>query len=288
MFVTKAFLLFGLALSASGLSVPHINARNAVHHRSIAASAPVAEPEPIVQPESVVVKPKRKRNLNKRCAVSSDVPSAASSSLAPSSSVIVDPVSSVVSSAVASITSPISVIAVSSVDPVSSVIAGTSSVIVPTSTSVYVAPTSTEAASTIVAAATTSEAESSSYVATPTAAADSSEPTWMYATNSGDGTYYAAGLGACGITNTDSDYIVAVSWELFDNYPGYDGTNPNTNPVCNKGITASYGGKSVSVTVTDRCTGCSTTSLDFTPTAFGDLADLSIGRLTDVTWEFTS
>ena len=32
-------------------------------------------------------------------------------------------------------------------------------------------------------------------------------------------TYYTTGLGACGITNTDSDYIVAVSHDLFDNYP---------------------------------------------------------------------
>ena len=33
------------------------------------------------------------------------------------------------------------------------------------------------------------------------------------------GTYYATGLGACGITNTDTDYIAAVSHTLFDNYP---------------------------------------------------------------------
>ncbi|KZT72743.1 hypothetical protein DAEQUDRAFT_663502, partial [Daedalea quercina L-15889] len=98
------------------------------------------------------------------------------------------------------------------------------------------------------------------------------------------GTYYEAGLGACGITNTDTDYIVAVSEDLFDAYPGYDGVNPNDNPVCNKQITASYEGKSVTVTVTDRCTGCSTTSIDFTPTAFEQLADLSVGRITGMTW----
>lgn len=32
-------------------------------------------------------------------------------------------------------------------------------------------------------------------------------------------TFYATGLGACGITNTDSDYIAAVSHILYDSYP---------------------------------------------------------------------
>jgi hypothetical protein len=63
-----------------------------------------------------------------------------------------------------------------------------------------------------------------------------------------------AGLGACGFTNVDTDHICAISEDLFDNYPcvsknfllsswyeqifysGYDGINPNLNPVCNKGI----------------------------------------------------
>ena len=77
--------------------------------------------------------------------------------------------------------------------------------------------------------------------------------------------------------------------------------NPNNNPVCNKKITASCeflsfsshshvayavadGGNSVEVTVTDRCTGCDVTSLDFTPTAFQNLASLGTGRIHDMTW----
>ncbi|KAF8824139.1 hypothetical protein HHX47_DHR9000054 [Lentinula edodes] len=35
---------------------------------------------------------------------------------------------------------------------------------------------------------------------------------------SGDGTYYDAGLGACGITNTDTDYIAAIGEDFFDQY----------------------------------------------------------------------
>lgn len=47
-------------------------------------------------------------------------------------------------------------------------------------------------------------------------------------------------------------------------------------------------GKSVTVTVTDRCTGCDVTSLDFTPTAFQNMADLSVGRLYGMTWVWSS
>ncbi|VDB86517.1 unnamed protein product [Peniophora sp. CBMAI 1063] len=126
----------------------------------------------------------------------------------------------------------------------------------------------TAAASAAVAAPSAQEARSTSYLS---------------GANSGDGTFYATGLGACGITNTDTDYIVAVSQELFDSYPGA-GANPNNNPVCNKKIKATYGGKSVTVTVTDRCTGCSLTSLDFSPSAFDKLADESVGRIHNVKW----
>ncbi|KAI0002027.1 plant expansin, partial [Russula vinacea] len=89
-------------------------------------------------------------------------------------------------------------------------------------------------------------------------------------------------LGACGIENSNSDFIVAVPPEVFDHFPGYDGANPNTNPICGKKITAQC---NVTVSVTDRCGGCATgTSLDFTPSAFSQLADQSVGRLFDMTW----
>jgi len=102
-------------------------------------------------------------------------------------------------------------------------------------------------------------------------------------TQSGQGTFYETGLGACGITNNDSDYIAAVSQLLFDSFPDYNGVNPNDNPVCNKKVTASYGGKSVTVAITDRCTGCQIGDLDFSPSAFSALADESLGRI-DITW----
>lgn len=105
-------------------------------------------------------------------------------------------------------------------------------------------------------------------------------------TYTGDATFYATGLGACGITNADTDYICAVSHLLFDGFDGYTGGDPNNNPVCNKKIKATYQGKSVTVTVTDRCVGCAMYDLDFAPSAFDQLADEALGRLKGMTWEW--
>jgi len=107
-------------------------------------------------------------------------------------------------------------------------------------------------------------------------------------TNTGQGTFFDTGLGACGITNTDADFICAISELRFDSFPGYNGVNPNSNPVCNQKIQLSYQGNSVTLTVVDRCTGCKENDIDMTPTAFQKLAPLSVGRLNDVTWSFIS
>ncbi|KXN89956.1 Allergen Asp f 7 [Leucoagaricus sp. SymC.cos] len=111
----------------------------------------------------------------------------------------------------------------------------------------------------------------------------SSAPSFMVGTQSGQGTFYSTGLGACGITNKDSDYIAAVSHLLFDDYPGYGGANSNNNPICGRKVTASYKGKTVTVAITDRCEGCALDDLDFSPSAFQQLADPSLGRI-DITW----
>ncbi|KAI0257560.1 RlpA-like double-psi beta-barrel-protein domain-containing protein-containing protein [Lactifluus subvellereus] len=100
------------------------------------------------------------------------------------------------------------------------------------------------------------------------------------------GTWYSTGLGACGISNTDSDHIAAVSRILFDQYPGYAGGDPNSNPVCGAQIKANYQGNYVTVTVTDRCEACAETDLDFSPAAFSKLADPSVGRITGMTWSW--
>lgn len=159
----------------------------------------------------------------------------------------------------------------------------------PVETSVYVAPT-TEPASTTLAVQTV---ESSTAAAeTPAAAetsssSDSSDSADSASSSSGgdfsgDGTYYATGLGACGITNTDSDFICAISHELFDSVST---GNPNTNPLCGKKLTATRNGKSVTVTVTDRCPGCSYYSLDFSPAAYDVLGTEEEGRI-EINWSW--
>ncbi|EPS97921.1 hypothetical protein FOMPIDRAFT_89649 [Fomitopsis schrenkii] len=108
---------------------------------------------------------------------------------------------------------------------------------------------------------------------------------WPSGTQTGDVSFTDFGLDACGITNTDADYVVAISYEIFANYPGYNG-DPESNPVCYQQLAISYGGKSVTVTVTDRCAACPYPDLAVTPAAFEQLADLSAGLLQDATWQW--
>lgn len=113
---------------------------------------------------------------------------------------------------------------------------------------------------------------------------DNSGPDFMRGTQTGEGTYYDAGLGACGEVNTNNDYIAAVSHLLFDNYPGYNRVNPNNNPMCGRSVTVNFQGRSIKVRLTDRCAACAVTDLDFTPTAFKDLAPNGDGRIRGITW----
>ncbi|KAI1429367.1 RlpA-like double-psi beta-barrel-protein domain-containing protein-containing protein [Xylaria sp. FL1777] len=100
---------------------------------------------------------------------------------------------------------------------------------------------------------------------------------------SGDLTYYAPGLGACGVYNSESDAIVALSWELFDQYT--PNGNPNLNSLCGRKIQISRGGKSAVVTVEDRCTGCQLNDLDVPVNVFSKLADPNAGRV-QMTWNW--
>ncbi|CUM46027.1 uncharacterized protein AC631_02205 [Debaryomyces fabryi] len=103
--------------------------------------------------------------------------------------------------------------------------------------------------------------------------------------HSGEGTFYSTGLGACGKTSQDTDYIVAVSHILYEE--NQVNGNSNDNSLCGKKIKATYEGNSVEVTVVDSCEGCSENDLDFSPSAFSQLADQSLGRI-DITWEWVN
>ncbi|KAG7665181.1 uncharacterized protein J8A68_001237 [[Candida] subhashii] len=123
----------------------------------------------------------------------------------------------------------------------------------------------------------------------PTVAAPVPEPTVAAAPaassnlNHGEGTFYDAGLGACGIVNSGSDYVIAVSHGMFDANM-IDG-NPNNNPLCGKRIRAYYEGKSVDVTIVDRCEACAYNDLDFSSSAFSQLGSFGLGRI-PITWEW--
>ncbi|KAH8091721.1 RlpA-like double-psi beta-barrel-protein domain-containing protein-containing protein [Cristinia sonorae] len=102
-------------------------------------------------------------------------------------------------------------------------------------------------------------------------------------TGTGDATFYTPGLGACGGINTEKDFIVAVSTQIFNGFPGA-GANPNKNPICGKKLTATSRGKKVTVKIVDQCPGCSRDSIDLSPAAFNTLADPATGRLHNVRW----
>ncbi|KAF8760320.1 Lytic transglycosylase [Rhizoctonia solani] len=86
-------------------------------------------------------------------------------------------------------------------------------------------------------------------------------------------TYFDIGLGACGWRNTNTEWVAAISHELYDNWPGYTGGNPNNNPVCTTPHTAdiTYGGKTIRVGIVDRCEGCALWDVDLSPSAFHSL-----------------
>ncbi|CUA71128.1 hypothetical protein RSOLAG22IIIB_09342 [Rhizoctonia solani] len=107
-------------------------------------------------------------------------------------------------------------------------------------------------------------------------------------THVGQLTYFSIGLGACGWTNTDTEWVAAISHELYDNWPGYTGGNPNNNPVCTTPHTAdiTYGGKTIRVGIVDRCEGCALWDVDLSPSAFQQFAPLASGRLYGATWHF--
>ena len=70
-------------------------------------------------------------------------------------------------------------------------------------------------------------------------------------TYTGDLTYYGPGLGACGITSSDTDHIVSISHFTFDALS--KGSNPNANPLCGHKLRAVRNGNSIDLTVVDRC-----------------------------------
>ena len=101
--------------------------------------------------------------------------------------------------------------------------------------------------------------------------------------HAGDGTFYAVGLGACGVAARDDQLVVAVAAAVYDALGA--GTpaqhNPNLNAVCGRRIRARRRGRAraVEVAVVDRCTGCAPGDLDFSPAAFAAVGEAGEGRV---------
>jgi hypothetical protein len=118
-----------------------------------------------------------------------------------------------------------------------------------------------------------SPAESAPAPTTSSSAGDSSSggsPSY-----SGDITYYALGMGSCGIDDSGKDHtdnIVAVSAQLM-------GAQSNGNPMCGKTITIKANGKTIEAKVHDKCPSCAMGDIDGTEKMFVDLfGSLDAGR----------
>lgn len=248
MFFAKFFLVAAITVSVNALATPMV-ARH--QHRAVAARIAVPEPAPV---PAVFSTPQKRSNGRCRPKPSSSTPSATPSATPSPAAAAPQNVAP---------------------DPSSS----------SSSTSTHSAHTHTTTNSPAdTPAPTTSKTAAPAAAQTPSGASGGGG--LDNTIHSGDGTFYATGLGACGITNSDTDMIAAIAHDNFDTFPGYNGVNPNNNPICGKQVVASYGGKSVTVTITDRCGGCNTDALDFSPSAFSVLADQSIGRIHNVQWHF--
>ncbi|GAW08454.1 Allergen Asp f 7 [Lentinula edodes] len=81
-------------------------------------------------------------------------------------------------------------------------------------------------------------------------------------------TFFADGLGACGTTNSPSDFIVALNSEQYGS-GGY----------CYQMITMTYNGKTTTAQITDECPGCPYGGLDLSTGLFEFFADESWGFL---------
>ncbi|KAK4038436.1 RlpA-like double-psi beta-barrel-protein domain-containing protein-containing protein [Parachaetomium inaequale] len=92
-------------------------------------------------------------------------------------------------------------------------------------------------------------------------------------TYSGDITYFALGMGSCGIDDSLLDRthnVVAVSAQLM-------GAQSNGNPMCGKTITIQANGKTITAVVHDKCPSCAPGDIDGSEKMFVDL----FGALTD-------
>jgi hypothetical protein len=91
------------------------------------------------------------------------------------------------------------------------------------------------------------------------------------------------------VINQQGKFVTAVAGSQFVNVGGDGLLNCDTTSQCHIPLTATvkHGGKSIVVKIVDRCEACKEGDIDLTPTAFGALADLGLGRA-PVEWFFNN
>ncbi|KAH7920596.1 hypothetical protein BV22DRAFT_790298 [Leucogyrophana mollusca] len=98
---------------------------------------------------------------------------------------------------------------------------------------------------------------------------------------------FVPGLGACGYTNTSTQFVASVPSVFFHSFPGA-GANPNDNPICTYDVTIIHNTTSVTAQIVDYCTQCADTSIGLSTSAFAKFADPSVGVVNNVSWAVTS
>ncbi|KAF6764733.1 RlpA-like double-psi beta-barrel-protein domain-containing protein-containing protein, partial [Ephemerocybe angulata] len=91
--------------------------------------------------------------------------------------------------------------------------------------------------------------------------------------------FYDVGLGACGGTNVESDFVVALNQAEFGT--GFP------SPQCGKTITMTYNGKTATAKIVDSCPGCPQGGLDLSRGLFTHFAAESVGIIYGE-WEYAS
>ncbi|KAI0708998.1 RlpA-like double-psi beta-barrel-protein domain-containing protein-containing protein [Earliella scabrosa] len=86
-------------------------------------------------------------------------------------------------------------------------------------------------------------------------------------------TYYDAGENACGGWDSNTDYVIALSPELYEN-----------GKHCWKSVTVQYNGKQVQAKVTDECPGCTGAQADLSRPLFANLENLDRGVIYGQWW----
>lgn len=97
--------------------------------------------------------------------------------------------------------------------------------------------------------------------------------------HTGVATFYSVSADNCGTSSTDSDFVCAISKQLYDTLTN----SQDISEYCGKTINVTYNSKTINVKVVDSCESCDANHLDLSPSAFNSLADPDLGVI-DITW----